>query len=90
MAHGFGAMTKSEIDILVYHLLSESSEVKDISIYGINKTGIFVVVRFNVLRLEHIVVNIEISLGGYYASICDDRCETTKPIKQDRHLCEEY
>lgn len=33
LAHGFGAMTKSEIDILVYHLLSESSEIKDKSNY---------------------------------------------------------
>lgn len=28
LSHGFGAMTKSEIDILVFHLLSESDEIK--------------------------------------------------------------
>ena len=35
LAHGFGAMTKTEIDILVYHLLSESSEIKNQSNYHV-------------------------------------------------------
>lgn len=35
LAHGFGAMTKTEIDILVFHLLSESSEIKDKSNYRV-------------------------------------------------------
>ena len=35
LAHGFGAMTKTEIDILVYYLLSESSEIKDKSNYHV-------------------------------------------------------
>ena len=35
LAHGFGAMTKAEIDILVYHLLSESAEIKDKSNYHV-------------------------------------------------------
>ncbi|KAA0876356.1 hypothetical protein [Nitrincola tapanii] len=35
LAHGFGAMTKTEIDILVFHLLSESSEIKDKSNYHV-------------------------------------------------------
>jgi hypothetical protein len=35
LAHGFGAMTKAEIDILVYHLLSDSSEIKDKSNYHV-------------------------------------------------------
>jgi len=29
LAHGFGGMTEKEIDIFVYHLLSESDEIKD-------------------------------------------------------------
>ena len=35
LAHGFGAMTKTEIDVLVFHLLSESAEVKDKANYHI-------------------------------------------------------
>lgn len=35
LAHGFGAMTKTEIDILVYHLLSESAEIKYKSNYHV-------------------------------------------------------
>lgn len=35
LAHGFGTMTKAEIDILVYHLLSESSEIKGKSNYHV-------------------------------------------------------
>lgn len=35
MAHGFGSMTKSEVDILVFHLLSGSAEIKNKSNYHI-------------------------------------------------------
>lgn len=35
LAHGFGTMTKSEIDVLVFHLLSESSELGNKSNYHI-------------------------------------------------------
>ena len=35
LVHGFGAMTKTEMGILVYHLLSESDEIKDKSNYHI-------------------------------------------------------
>jgi len=35
LSNGFGAMPKSEIDILVFHLLSESEEIKDKSNYHI-------------------------------------------------------
>lgn len=35
LAHGFGAMTKTEIDILVYHLVSESSELQYKSNYHV-------------------------------------------------------
>ena len=35
LAHGFGAMTKAEIDTLVFHLLSESSEIYDKTNYHV-------------------------------------------------------
>lgn len=35
LAHGFGTMTKSEIDILVFHLISESTEIKGESNYQV-------------------------------------------------------
>jgi len=35
LAHGFGSMTKTEIDILVYHLLSEDKEFKGKSNYHV-------------------------------------------------------
>jgi hypothetical protein len=35
LAHGFGATTKTEIDILVFHLLSESAELKGKSNYHV-------------------------------------------------------
>lgn len=35
LAHGFGVMTKTEIDIFVYHLISESSEIKNQSNYHV-------------------------------------------------------
>ena len=35
LAGGFGAMTKSEIDILIYHLISESEDIKDKSNYEV-------------------------------------------------------
>ena len=35
LAHGFGSMTKAEIDILVFHLLSESATIKDKSNYHV-------------------------------------------------------
>ena len=36
LAHGFGSMTKSEIDTLVFHLLSESNKIKNKSNYEIS------------------------------------------------------
>lgn len=38
LANGFGSMTKSEIDILVFHLLSESDQIKDTSNYDVANT----------------------------------------------------
>lgn len=35
LSHGFGSMTKSEIDILVFHLISEAEEIKDESNYRV-------------------------------------------------------
>jgi hypothetical protein len=35
LSHGFGSMTKSEIDILVFHLISEAEEIKDESNYKV-------------------------------------------------------
>jgi hypothetical protein len=35
LAGGFGAMTKSEMDILIYHLISESVDLKDKSNYEV-------------------------------------------------------
>lgn len=35
LAHGFGSMTKAEVDILVFHLLSDSEKIKDKSNYHV-------------------------------------------------------
>jgi hypothetical protein len=35
LSHGFGSMTKSEIDILVFHLISEAEVIKDESNYRV-------------------------------------------------------
>lgn len=35
LSHGFGSMTKSEIDILVFHLISDAEEIKDESNYKV-------------------------------------------------------
>lgn len=52
LANGFGAMTKSEIDILVFHLLSKTKQMEDLKNYEIANMLKVTETRVKYLRLH--------------------------------------
>lgn len=52
LAHGFGAMQKREIDVLLFHLLSDADQIKDKTNYEVANFLRITEARVKTLRLE--------------------------------------
>ena len=85
LSHGFGSMTKSEIDILVFHLISESAQIKGKSNYQVANLLRITESRVKSLRLnaslKYAPANHKAVLGDIVMRIIE---EMQKPDFEDR------